>query len=186
MRTSTNEDEETQKDRPQSRSESFIVVACASPRGEAILQEMIVPLALRPTQNIGHQAQSLESRRRFLVEFVDFALRRLLVLLDVHGRLCALLRVGPLGLVVIRQPSAAGLVWVDLAREGAVGLVDVFIVRGGFHAEEGVKRGIVAFAGDDFVAQAENLVVLFGPGGCEGDEADEQQGGCPKNGPHGG
>lgn len=91
--TTTEEDEETDHDRAETRAKSLVVVAGSAPFGEAVTEEVIVALALSTTEDVGDYAETSKASRGFLAESIDFLLRRLLVLLDMNGGLVSLLGV---------------------------------------------------------------------------------------------
>ena len=57
---------------------------------------------------------------------------------------------------------------MDFAGEGTVRFVDVVLGGGGGNVEEGVEGCVGGFAGEEFVSEAEDFMVFFGPGGGQG------------------
>jgi hypothetical protein len=179
------EEEQTDHDRTETRTETLVVVASASPLGEAIVQEVIVAFPLSTAKDADDQAETLEAGRGLLGELVDLALGGLLVLGYVGGGLRTRLGVRWLGRIVGGDPVAAGLVGVQRARQLAVGFRDLIVAGTRLHAGEVVEGDIGSLGLLDFVSQAENLVVFLGPSGGDGCQTGEQQG-CPDEEVHGG
>lgn len=88
---------------------------------------------------------------------IDFLLGGLLA--DLDAGLASLLLLLYLG--IVRNEFLASLVWVDFPGLFAVGFVELVLGRGGLYAEQVVEGNIGAVVGNDFVSQAEDLVVCI-------------------------
>lgn len=120
---------------------------------------MIIARTFRSTQDVRYEGQTFETSCGFFIEFLQLRVGGFLVLFhDGFGG-------GLFGdwrrFVVICDESAAGFVGVQGAGEFAVGGVDVGGRGGGRNGEEGVEGGVGTFGEEDFVAEAEDFVVLI-------------------------
>ena len=158
--TTTEEDEETDHDRAETRAESLVVVAGSAPFGEAVTEEVIVALALSTTKDVGDYAETSKASRGFLAESIDLLLRRLLVLLDMDGGLVSLLGVLDWrGRVVGSDETLTGLVRVQDTGLLLVGSVDVVDVCKVLYTEERVEGSVATLVLGDFILETENFVV---------------------------
>jgi hypothetical protein len=156
VHTSSHYDEYTKEHRAETRTEALIVVSSTPPLGEAVLQEVIVPLPLRTFQDGSNDSQSLVGCCDFLQVRINLLLRGLLV--DTHARLAALWLVFVLESIA-GDELLAGLVRVEVAGLLAIGLVQVVLRRRGLEVEEIVEGNVVAVVSDDLIAELEDLMV---------------------------
>lgn len=160
MNTTTKEDEQTDHDGAETRTESLVVVTGTTPFGEAILEEVIVALALRATEDVCDYAETSEASRGFLAESIDLLLRRLLVLVDVDSRLVSL--VGLLDWwsgIVGGDETLTGLVGVQDTGLLLVGSVDGVAACKVLYTKERVEGSIAAFMLSDLILETENFMV---------------------------
>lgn len=150
VHTTTNDNEHTKHHRAETGAVTLVVVAGAPPLGEAILQEVIISVAVLALQNVGNDGESLVRSGGLLQVGVDFLLGSLL------GDLLALLLVlqNTLGLEAL-----AGLVGMQLTRLLAVGLGQLVLRGRRLDTEEVVEGDVLAAVQSDFIAQTEDLVV---------------------------
>lgn len=154
MSGTAHDDEETKEDGAQARSVASVVVTGAPPFGEALLQKVIITVSVLAAQNVHDHGEPGRALLGRLVECLDLPLGRLLV----HFGTLPFDFAG-LGLAVVGNEGLAGLVGVDFGVHLAVCPVD--LVAGGrrLDAHKGVEGGIVAFAGNDRVAQLEDFMI---------------------------
>lgn len=158
--TTAEEDEETDHDGAEARAESLVVVSSTTPFGETVTEEVVVALALRATKDVGHYAETSKASRGLLAEGIDLLLRRLLILLDMDGRLVSLLcvldrRRGVVG----SDETLTGLVRVQDTSLLLVGSVDGVKVGKVLYTEERVESSITTLMLGNFILETENFVV---------------------------
>lgn len=157
MSTTTNENEQADQHRAESRSEARIVVPGTLPLGEAIAQEMIVAFSAGSSQDVGHYTEARKSITGSFGCSLDLCLRR--ALRDMDSWLLAL----RLGLVLacgsIGDELLLDLVGVKKTGPLAVGLVDFVLGRGGSDAYEIVEGNVESLRGFDFVSQTEDFLI---------------------------
>jgi hypothetical protein len=156
VHAAAHDDEETEQDRAETRAEALVVVTRAPPLGEAIPHEMIVALALGALEHVRNDRQPLVAGGDLLEVCIDLLLRGTLADLDAGGS--ALLLVG---LLVLVDEALAGLVGMQAGGPLAVGLVQLILRSAGLDAEEVVESDIAALCKDNFVADAEDLVICW-------------------------
>jgi len=156
VEATTHDQEQTKEHGTEARAETLVVISSASPLGETILQEVVVPRAVRAFQDVRNDSESLVGFGGRFDEGVDLLLRRRL------GDRLALLLVleDALGLEAL-----ARLVGMDVARLFAVRLVQLVLRGRGLDAEQVVEGDVGAIVGHDLVADAEDLVVCGAQGG---------------------
>jgi hypothetical protein len=160
VNTTTEEDEQTDHDGAETRAESLVVVASTTPFGEAVLEEVIVALALRATEDVCHYAETSEASRGFLAESIDLLLRRLLVLVDVDGGLVSL--VGLLdwrGGVVGSDETLTGLVGMQDTSLLLVGSIDGVTACKVLYSKERVEGSVAALMLNNLILETENFMV---------------------------
>lgn len=160
MNTTTKEDEKTDHDGAETRAESLVVVASTTPFGETILEEVIVSLALRATEDVCHYAETSKASRSFLAESIDLLLRRLLVLVDMDGGLVSLL--GLLdwwGGVVGSDETLTGLVGVQDTGLLLVGSIDGVKACVVLYTKERVESSVASLMLSDLILETENFMV---------------------------
>jgi hypothetical protein len=150
------DNEETEEDRAETRAEALVVVTRAPPLGEAIPHEMVVALALGTLEHVRDDRQPLVASGDLLEVCIDLLLRGALADLDT-GRGALLL----VGLLVLIDEALAGLVGVETGGLLAVSLVQLVLRCAGLDAEEVVESDIAALCKDNFVADAEDLVICW-------------------------
>jgi hypothetical protein len=156
MHASAHDQEHTHENGAEPGTETLVVVAAASPRWEAISQEVVVSLTLRALEHVRNDGQPLIASSDLLEVCVDFLLGGALA--HFHARCLALLLVV---LLVLVDELLAGLVGMKLRRLLAVGLVQLVLRRAGLDSEELVEGDIVALGGGNLVADTEDLMVCL-------------------------
>jgi hypothetical protein len=158
--TTAEEDKETDHDGTETRTESLVVVTSTTPFRKAVAEEVIVALALRATEDVGDYAETGKASRGFLAESVNLLLRRLLVLVDMDGRLVSLLCVlDRRGRVVGSDEALTSLVGMQDTSLLLVGSIDVVNSRKVLYTEEGVEGSIASLVLGNFILETENFVV---------------------------
>jgi hypothetical protein len=152
--TTTDNNQNTEENRAEARTEAIVVVARALPGRKAIPQEVVVALTLRTLEDVCNNRQLLISGSDLLHVRVDFLLRWTLAGLDTRGlALLASL------FSIIGDEDLARLVGVELAASRAVGFGQFVLVGTGLNAEHVIEGDIGTLRLDDFVAQTEDFVI---------------------------
>ena len=158
MRGATAEDEEADHDGPEPRSESCVVVACASPCWEAIVEEVIISLSSWAFQDFCNDTESGIAIAGDLDGFLDLGVTWGLV--GVHSGFALVSEDGlVLFGIVLSDEGLFRFVRVNEARFLAVGLRDVFLGCRRRNAEEMVECGAWAFGAFDLVFEAKDFMI---------------------------
>lgn len=137
MPAAADRNEESQQHGEETRSEAGVVVAGALPLGEAVAQEVIVPLSARSAQDVGHDAEARESIAGSFGGGLDLCLGRALG--DMDARLLALGLLLPFARRLVGDELVLDLVGVDKAGSLLIALIDLILAGRGGDAQEVVE-----------------------------------------------
>lgn len=154
--TSSHE-EDTEEHSAQARAVPIVIVIGALPCREAVLQEMVVAVAIGTADDVAHKTKAGLALGGNLDSGLDLLLGRSLGHIDAGGLLLLLLGLGALG-----DELLADFIRVEGAGDLAVGLGDLVNGSAVLDAEE-VVEGLfgVGLVGLDLIADTENLTIYW-------------------------